>query len=268
MIATRALVDALVRADDTVDAGELYAVAGTLGMTDQQVRLCVKRLVAEGRYTHEGRGRRALLRATAATANDAEFVHFAHRQDRGLEPWDGRWRFVAFAIPETARAARDSFRDALGHLGGAAVQGGLYVSPHDWDDLVDAEVARLGVGAGVTRLTSTDLRVGGEGDPRRLAGALWPLDEIAGRHRDLAALARATLDRLDGLTTVELLAAAVELTAAYTRAMEPDPLLPPELLPRPWPGTEARDLSARCLAALGDRADPGSMIRLFRRYAR
>ena len=27
---------------------------------------------------------------------------------------------------------------------------------------------------------------------------------------------------------------------------ELDPLLPPELLPRPWPGREARDLLARC----------------------
>ncbi|MFI7420523.1 PaaX family transcriptional regulator C-terminal domain-containing protein [Nonomuraea sp. NPDC049684] len=28
--------------------------------------------------------------------------------------------------------------------------------------------------------------------------------------------------------------------AEFTRAMEADPLLPPELLPRPWPGTRAR----------------------------
>ncbi|GIG61941.1 putative repressor in the phenylacetic acid catabolism [Longispora fulva] len=268
MIATRALVDALVRHDDTVDAGELYAVATTLGMTDQQVRLCVKRLVAEGRFTHEGRGRRAVLRATAATTAEAEFVHFAHRQDQGLQPWDGRWRLVGFAVPETSRAARDSFRDAIGHLGGAPIQGGLYVSPNDWDDLVDAEAARLGVTAGVTRLTSTDLRVGGESDPVRIAALLWPLDEIAGRYADLAALARALLDDLDARSPVELLASAVELTGAFTRAMEPDPLLPPELLPRPWPGTTARELCARGLAAIGDRADPASTIRLFRRYPR
>ncbi|MGW1927511.1 hypothetical protein ACWCQ0_53955, partial [Streptomyces massasporeus] len=64
-IPTRTLVHALVRTDGTVDAGELYAVAGLLSMTDQQVRLCVKRLVAEGRFTHEGRGRKAVLRAVA-----------------------------------------------------------------------------------------------------------------------------------------------------------------------------------------------------------
>ncbi|MGW6305164.1 PaaX family transcriptional regulator C-terminal domain-containing protein [Streptomyces niveus] len=31
--------------------------------------------------------------------------------------------------------------------------------------------------------------------------------------------------------------------------MEPDPLLPPELLPQPWPGTHARGLFAQCSSA-------------------
>ena len=34
--------------------------------------------------------------------------------------------------------------------------------------------------------------------------------------------------------------------SASTSASRSDPLLPPELLPRPWPGKEARDLLARC----------------------
>lgn len=61
-IPTRMVVHALVREDGTVAGEELYEVAALLGMTDQQVRLCVKRLVTEGRFTVEGRGRRAVLR--------------------------------------------------------------------------------------------------------------------------------------------------------------------------------------------------------------
>lgn len=266
MIATRILVDSLVREDGTVAAGELYTVAAALGMTDQQVRLCVKRLVAEGRFTHEGRGRRALLRETSDVSDEVEFVRYAYRQDRGLEPWDGRWRLVAFVVPETARAARDSFRDAIGYLGGAPVQGGLYVSPNDWDDLVMAQAQRLGIGASVTTLTSTDLCVGGERDPRRLAAALWPLAEIAERYVHLAEHARQLLDGLDGRTHVELLAAAIRLAAEFTHAMKPDPLLPPELLPQPWPGAQARALSARCFEALQEQDSIAAPIRLFRRY--
>ena len=153
-VPTRMVVHALVREDGTVDGAELYEVAGLLGMTDQQVRLCVKRLVAEGRFTLEGRGRRAVLRLAAAVSAPAgagagdglpgagpaeglpglvpevEFVRYAYRQDRGQEPWDGVWHAFAFAVPESARSARDALRDALTALGAAPVQGGLYVTPN------------------------------------------------------------------------------------------------------------------------------------------
>ncbi|MFE3554121.1 PaaX family transcriptional regulator C-terminal domain-containing protein [Streptomyces sp. NPDC059193] len=274
-IGTRTLVFGLVREDGTVDGGELYAVAEALGMTDQQVRLCVKRLVAEGRFTQEGRGRKARLYATAdptgAIAPDAEYVRHAYRQDQGLAPWDGTWHLFAFAIPETARQARDALRDALLHLGAAPLQGGLYVSANAIGDIVEAHARHLGVLPSLTRLTSRDLRVGEETEPARLAALLWPLRQIAERHEALGALAAARLDRLAGPeppTGTERLTYAVELAAAFTTAMEPDPLLPPELLPQPWPGARARAAAARCWDALAtaDDGEAPDRLRLFRLY--
>ena len=94
-IPTRALVESLVREDATIDAAELFDVAGVLGMSDQQVRLCITRLVSEGKFVQEGRGRKAVLRATASMLAllepDAEFVKYMYAQDRGERPWDGRW---------------------------------------------------------------------------------------------------------------------------------------------------------------------------------
>ncbi|MFF8275365.1 PaaX family transcriptional regulator C-terminal domain-containing protein [Streptomyces lateritius] len=273
-ISTRTLVFALLREDGTVDAGELYAVAGALGMTDQQVRLCLKRLVAEGRFTQEGRGRKAVLRATAdatgTAAPDVEYVRHAYRQDQGLAPWDGTWHLFAFAIPETSRQARDLLRDTLLRLGAAPLQGGLYTSANDIGEIVEAHARHLGVLPSLTRLTSRDLRVGDEAAPARLAALLWPLQQIADRHEALAALATARLARLSGTdrpTDTERLTYAIELAASFTTAMEPDPLLPPELLPQPWPGTRARALAAQCWEALaaGTGQDPGR-LRLFRLY--
>lgn len=197
-VPTRLVVHALVREDGTVDGGELYGVAGALGMSDQQVRLCVKRLVAEGRFVQEGRGRRAVLRITgpagstgegAALVPEAGFVRHAYRQDRGLEPWDGVWHLFAFAVPESARAARDALRDTLTGLGAAPVQGGFYATPNAIGPYVRARAAELNVAAGLTCLSSRDLTVGGTGDPVALAARLWPLDEIAGRYEALRALA-------------------------------------------------------------------------------
>ncbi|MBT2481332.1 PaaX family transcriptional regulator C-terminal domain-containing protein [Streptomyces sp. ISL-94] len=268
------LVHALIREDGTVSADELYTVAETLGMSDQQVRLCVKRLVAENRFTHEGRGRKALLHATEDTtralAPNADFLQYAFDQDAGLAPWDGVWHLAAFAVPEAARTARDALRDTLVHLGGAPLQGGLYVCANAWEPYVEDAAHRLGAHGGLTLLTTTDLRRGGTQEPAELVRRLWPLQEIADRYHRLGRIARPRLDRLtgpDGLSPSALLTIAVELAAELTRAMEPDPLLPPQLLPQPWPGTEARGLVARCWAALQERDHVEARPVLFRLYA-
>ncbi|WP_433232256.1 PaaX family transcriptional regulator C-terminal domain-containing protein [Actinomadura formosensis] len=251
----RLLVEAMVRADGTVDCGDLYTVAGHLGMTDQQVRLSIRRLVNDGHFVQEGRGRKAILRATAETWRsiepDIEFVRLMYRQDHGEAPWDGVWHLAGFAIPESTRPARDALREAIVHLGGAPVQNGLYVSPNAWEDLIEADAARLGVTNHLTFLTSRDLRIGTERDPRALAAGLWPLDEIAERHIRLIEIAAKHLTRLrTDPPETEQLTIAIELATEFTHAMEPDPLLPPELLPQPWPGTEARELVAQCWALL------------------
>ncbi|OPC79884.1 transcriptional regulator [Embleya scabrispora] len=272
-IPTRTLVHALVHGDGSVDTGELYTVAGALGMSDQQVRLCVKRLVAEGRFTHEGRGRKAVLRATEDARRtlepNVEFVRHAFRQDRGEAPWDGAWRLVAFAIPESARSARDALRDTIVWLGGAALHGGLYACANDWTELISAEAHRLGVSAAVTQLTSRDLRIGAIDQPRALAAKLWPLDEIAGRYARLLEVVRPRLTRLESgtdFTDVELLTIGVELGVEFSRAIEPDPLLPPELLPTPWPGRQARALLTRTWSTLSKQDRTNTTNRLYRLY--
>ncbi|MFF3012812.1 PaaX family transcriptional regulator C-terminal domain-containing protein [Streptomyces sp. NPDC057939] len=265
-VPTRLVVHALVREDGSVDAAELYEVAGALGMSDQQVRLCVKRLTAEGRFTQEGRGRRAVLRLTGTADAEAAslpmvpevtFVRHAYRQDAGLEPWDGTWHLFAFAVPEAARSARDALRDTLTALGAAPVQGGLYVTPNEVAPFVRARAAELGVASGLTCLTSRDLVVGGIADPADLAARLWPLDPIARRYDTLRTLAEGPGDGL---------AHAVTLAAAFAEAMGPDPLLPPELLPDPWPGADARAAAAVAWSRLRSAAAPDGP-RLFRLYA-
>ncbi|MFF9161624.1 PaaX family transcriptional regulator C-terminal domain-containing protein [Streptomyces longwoodensis] len=279
-VPTRLLVYALVREDGTVDAAELYGVARLLGMTDQQVRLCVRRLVADGRFTQEGRGRKAVLRAvadpTGALAPDAAYVHHAYRQDAGHAPWDGVWHLFAFAVPEARRTTRDALRDTLLHLGAAPLQGGLYVTANDVADIVEAHARRLGVLDSLTFLTSTDLRVGTLTDPAALAAGLWPLEDVAARYERLTAFAQQCLARLDApaggdgtgsAAAAGRLAMAVELAAEFTRAMDPDPLLPPELLPQPWPGAHARRLTADCWHRLrGTDTDGPAGLRLFRLY--
>ncbi|MFF9851178.1 PaaX family transcriptional regulator C-terminal domain-containing protein [Streptomyces litmocidini] len=275
-IPTRLVVTALVREDGTVDAGDLYAVADLLGMSETQIRLCVRRLVTEGRFTQEGRGRKAKLRAvadaTGSLAPDAAYVRHAYRQDAGLAPWDDTWHLFAFAIPESRRTARDTLREHLLHLGAAPLHSGLYVTANPIAELVRDRARHLGVLETLTTFSTTHMRVGDITDPHALAATLWPLDEIAERHEQLAAFTETRLAHLTSnpaWSEAELIGMAVELAARFTAAMTPDPLLPPQLLPQPWPGTRARRLAADCWHRLRQSTRTGetSPLRLFALYA-
>ncbi len=174
------------------------------------------------------------------------------------------------SVPESARTARDTLRETLVHLGGAPLQGGLYVCANAWEPYVEEAAHRLGAHGSLTLLTTTDLRRGDTQEPAELARRLWPLQEIADRYHRLGRIARPRLARLTGpaeLSSSALLTIAVELAAELTRAMEPDPLLPPQLLPRPWPGTRAREQIAQCWAALYERDQGEARPVLFRLYA-
>ncbi|MEU5847918.1 PaaX family transcriptional regulator C-terminal domain-containing protein [Saccharopolyspora shandongensis] len=129
------------------------------------------------------------------------------------------------------------------------------------------EVAtELGVTDYVTTLTTTDLTIGNIVAPRELAERLWSLDRVAADHRRLLDIAEHSLQALRGATHIEALTIAIELTAAFTNAVEPDPLLPPQLLPQPWVGTAARAAVAACWSELL-KSKPSEKIRLFRWYS-
>jgi phenylacetic acid degradation operon negative regulatory protein len=237
----------------TVLASELMPVAEACGQTAEQVRSCLRRLVREGLFTRDGTGRNAKFLATEqgmkALGTNLERHRLAYVQDHAGRGWDRRWRLVAFAVPESRRAARDAFRDRLLALGGAAVTNGLYVSPHRWDKDVSDEADRLGVADVVTQASTDDLNVGGVSDPRELARRLWPIDQIARRYNHFVDTYRGVPDALERmrarherLADAVFLPGALAVTVEFGSVFADDPLLPPELLPRPWPGRAAREL--------------------------
>ena len=55
-----------------------------------------------------------------------------------------------------------------------------------------------------------------------------------------------TYDEWSPEVQAEFLPGVLHLAIRFNACFDTDPLLPPELLPRPWPGKEARELLARC----------------------
>jgi phenylacetic acid degradation operon negative regulatory protein len=266
---TRMLVFGVARHDGTIPATDAFAVADACRRSPEQVRSCLRRLVGEGLFVREGVGQRAVYRPTdaglrALSAMGDRAVR-AHAQDAASDAWDGRWHLVAFAVPEARRTARDALRDHLGALGGAPVHNGLYVSPHAWHKDVAAIATDLGVADHVTLASTDELIVGGESDPPAIAAALWPLAGLAERYQAFIDRWSAVDARLaemqrrhERLPDTAFLPGALAMALAYRGCLQADPLLPAELLPRPWPGREARDLLVRSRRlALRIRADGG-----------
>ena len=252
-IPTRVLVLGMAHEDGTIDASELFPVAEACGQSPEQVRSCLRRLVAEGLFDRRGTGRTATFLATprglASLGVTIERTRLAYGQDAAGRGWDGQWRLVAVAVPESRRSARDALRERLRALGGAPIQGGLYLSPHDWHKDVVAVADKLGITDGLTLATTSELTVGGERDARELARTLWPIDEMAARYRAFCEHYGPVLDflvemrtRHEHLRDTEFLPGALGMAVEFQECFNADPLLPPELLPRPWPGRTARDL--------------------------
>lgn len=269
-IPTRVLVLGMAHEDGTILAAELYPVAEACGQTPEQVRSCLRRLVSEGLFVRsQGAGNSAVFEATAsgmaALGSTVERTRLAYAQDAAGRGWDRKWRLVAYAIPEERRAARDAFRDRLLELGGAPVQGGLYVSPHPWHrDVRDAD-KELGVVDEIALVVTDDLEIGGESDPRELARRLWPIDGLARRYEhfverfsEVPELVSGLLERRERISDATFLPGALAMAVAFQECFLADPLLPPELLPRPWPGRTARDLVLKSRRlALTARKGPG-----------
>lgn len=250
------LVLGLARQDGSILAADAFPVADACGRSPEQVRSCLRRLVAEGLFTRDGQGQRAVYRPTedglAALGASTARARLAHTQDTAGRLWDRRWHLAAFAIPEARRTARDALREHLGCLGGAAIHNGLYASAHPWEKDVADEAERLGVSEHVTLAATDDLAVGGVSEPTALAARLWPIERLAARYQsfvdrwehvpaDLASMRR----RHQTLPDSAFLPGALAMGLAYQACFDDDPLLPPELLPHPWPGGAARDLLVR-----------------------
>ena len=254
-IPTRVLVFGMARPDGTIDGPELYRVADACGHSQEQVRSCVRRLVAEGLLERSGPGRQATFTTTPAGDNlrlgSLRRHEMAYSQDRKGQGWDGNWHLAAFAIPENKRAARDRLRDRLIDKGGAAINNGMYVSAHPWEDEVREVAESLGVADRLTLASTPDLEIGGLRNSRELARQLWPIEEIAASYarfleenKDVVPILERLRARRDRISDSDFLPGALRMVIAFQEVFLRDPLLPPELLPRPWPGRAARDLLA------------------------
>jgi phenylacetic acid degradation operon negative regulatory protein len=223
------VASALLGTHPPVLRGKLLVRLGALfGLPEGTTRVALSRMVAAGELSaSDGRYE---LASPALLARQAA-------QERGRTTprsgWAGEWAVAIVTVERRDASDRVALREAAATLRLAELREGVWMRPAnlDWDTATALDV----VGEQCTWMRARP------DDPVALARDLWALDEWAARartlvdrmHRSRASLDAGGFDAIpEGFVT----------SAAVLRLLRSDPLLPPALLTRDWPGAMLRQV--------------------------
>lgn len=200
-----------------LSAAELVRAGDYLDIAEPTLRVALSRAVASG----------DLIRADGHYALGERLVERQRRQDESVRDaslsWDGRWEQIVVVEVGRSAADRAALRAKLARSHLAELREGVWMRPanRDSEDLSDDHA--------VVRFVIDRVD-----DPGELAARLWDLAGWALRGRALLAELASTGEP----------AMRLSVAADLVRHLLDDPLLPQQLLPLDWPGTELRSIYA------------------------
>jgi phenylacetic acid degradation operon negative regulatory protein len=220
--------DAIVPRGGSVWLGTLLEFFDQLDIDASVVRTAMSRLTADGWFERNKVGRNSFYRLVQSGRQTFD-IATKHIYGPPASDWTGRFELLLIGNG----GDRDAAREALKNAGFGSPLPGVWVAP--------SGVPVPDEAAGAIRL-----EVSAEDDSgRRLLSESWPLDRTADAYQKFMK----TFEPLRGwIISGERLAEADAFTARillihhYRRVVLRDPLLPPPLLPRDWPGRAARKL--------------------------
>jgi phenylacetic acid degradation operon negative regulatory protein len=205
----------------------LVRTAALFGISEGTARTALSRLVANGEAEPHDGGYRLVGRLAERQVRQA-----ASRRAETL-PWAGTWE-LATVDGDGRRPAADraALRDACGQLRLVELREGVWSRPDNLDPDRSPEAAEV-----VARWCHRWR--GARPEPPPVAADLWDLDGWSARADALRTEMAALLGPLDA-GDERALAPGFVTSAAVLRHLQADPLLPPDLLPRRWPGDALR----------------------------
>lgn len=220
--------DAIVPRGGSVWLGTLLEFFNALDIDSGVVRTAMSRLASDGWLERNKVGRNSFYRLDKKGRQTFDTAT-RHIYDPPLSDWTGRFELLLIGNGED----RDASRDALKNAGFGSPLPGVWVAPSGVPVPEEA--------AGAIRL-----EVSAEDDSgRRLLSESWPLDRTADAYLKFMKTfepLRASIGRGEALSDADAFTARILLIHHYRRVVLRDPLLPPPLLPRDWPGRAARRL--------------------------
>lgn len=208
--------------------GLLVRWCARFGVGAGTARVALSRMTADGELVAED-GTYELAGRLAARRRDQEWALAPE-----LSSWSGSWRLAVVAPEARPAADRQALRDAMRRLHLAELREGVWTRPDNLPAAAQPAAARAVVEAqcALWQATPPDDAVALVGELFDPAGWARRADELATR-LDAAAVSLAEGES-------GLMAEAFVVGAAVLIHVRADPLLPPALLPAPWPGTDLR----------------------------
>jgi len=237
--------DSIAPHGGSVWLGSLIELLAPFGVNDRLLRTSVFRLAQEGWLVASRDGRRS-----AYAILPQALPRFERANGRIYAPltahWDGSWTMLIAPGNALDAPTRGQIRKELAWEGYAMIANGLYGHPVASADVIEEILVRHQVQGKVLVCRSSELP-GVSGRPlRELAAEGWDLTGVVDGYRRFIDQFQPLLAALDaGAVTGARQAFVIRtlLIHAYRRVQLHDPMLPVELLPDPWPGSEAYALA-------------------------
>lgn len=225
--------DAIVPRGGTLWLGSLLEIMALFGIEAGLVRTALSRLVQEDWFERSRAGKNSFYRLSPE--GTARFAEATHRIYHAQEPaWEGGLRLVILSALNAKQ--RTEARDRLLILGFGQSAPTVMLRP------ITADAAHEPALPGAVWLTARlDEQTGAA---RALADTAWQLDAVAHAYARFIEIFQPLVDRpaSGAWDPAQAFRLRILLIHEYRRIILRDPLLPRAMLPKAWPGLEARRL--------------------------
>lgn len=218
----------------------LVELLAEFDISEPSARAALNRLTKRGLLVSSKQGRNTSygINPSALELLRTTFLRIVAFGTHESRPWDGKWTFVAFSVPETQRQLRHTVRTNLRWLGFAALYDGLWCSPWDEQDAILRKLAELAVPSATVMRAQTNL----ESTVQPISA--WDLEGLRQKYSGFEEAFAPVLElALHGaLTPSQALVTRTEVMDSWRNFIGSEPDLPVELIPDDWPRTRMRTL--------------------------
>lgn len=240
--------------------GSLIRLLEPLGINQRLVRTSIFRLTKDDWLTPTRVGRRSFYRLTKSGLRQFEDAE-ARIYSLPVNNWDGNWQMVILTAGALPNGEREAIRRELLWQGFGQISPDVFAHPIASMErvkkmLAEKSMENCAVLMRARVIEDANFNTHAIND---LVRTCCDLDRIEKRYDEF-------IERFSGLDRAldsgkpapdpeTCFLVRTLLIDGYRRILLKDPQLPVELLPKAWPGDQARDITTRIYRALGDRAE-------------